>query len=85
MEYIDIVIKNKLGFHIRPAYRIAQLAHKYQSEIIIENCGKMANGKNIMEILSLLAHDGSRLRFIIKGEDEGDVFRELKRFLDGNF
>lgn len=82
METIAVIIKDELGLHAKPAFRLAQLANSFKSELVIENNERMVNGKSVLEILTLSANKGSEIKLVITGEDEKDAADGLKKFLN---
>ncbi|MBR5016041.1 MAG: HPr family phosphocarrier protein, partial [Clostridia bacterium] len=48
----DFVLKNKMGFHMRPAQDFVKAMSKYSSDINIKFNGKDNNGKSIMNIMA---------------------------------
>ena len=81
METIAVIIKDELGLHAKPAFRLAQLANSFKSELVIENNERMVNGKSVLEILTLSANKGKK-KLVITGEDEKDAADGLKKLLN---
>jgi len=80
----EIEIVNRLGLHARAAAKFVKLASKFVSEITLTREGETVNGKSIMGILMLAAAKRTKVLLTIKGEDQGEAFRELKALiLDG--
>jgi len=46
-------VRNRLGFHVMPSKRLAQIAESYACEIHIELRGNTANPKKMIEVLKL--------------------------------
>lgn len=64
------MIVNKQGLHARPSTRIVEIANRYQSNITIR-CGSMsANGKSVLQLLSLSAPHSAELIIEAEGADE---------------
>ena len=82
METIAVIIKDELGLHAKPAFRLAQLANSFKSELVIENNERMVNGKSVLEILTLSANKGSEIKLEITGEDEKNAADGLKKLLN---
>ena len=57
----QVEITNGLGLHLRAASRLVQLAQQFQSEVRVLCEGRTANGKSILDLLTLAAQRGSRL------------------------
>ena len=70
MKLLKINIQNSEGLHARPASRLVELCHKFDSRIIILIGNTIADAKNITEVLSLGAEKGTQLTVKITGKDE---------------
>jgi phosphocarrier protein HPr len=77
----EIVIKNKLGLHARPAALFVQAASKFDSRIIVEKDNEKVNGKSIMGILMLGAERGSSIIIEAEGEDAERAISELEKLV----
>jgi phosphocarrier protein HPr len=84
----DIVIKNKLGIHARPATMIVKAASKYKSNITFEKDGKggeVVNAKSIMELLLLEAYNGTKIRITADGVDEEKAMSTIVEIIERGF
>ena len=81
----EVVIKNELGLHARPAALFVQTANKFFSDIIVEKNGEKINGKSIMGLMMLAAEKGSTITLDIEGEDAVEAARALEELLTSNF
>ena len=68
-------IKNKWGLHARPAGKFIRLVNEFNSNVCIDKDGEKANGKSILEILSLALEYGSWVNITVDGEDEKDTMK----------
>lgn len=75
----DIIIKNRLGIHARPAALLAQESGKFKSDILLIKEGIEINAKSIMGIMMLAAEKGSKLKLTITGSDEAEAYKALKK------
>jgi len=57
------------------------LAAKFSSDVFLEKGGEKANGKSILEILSLALEYGSSVKIIVNGKDEKDALKTIEDFL----
>jgi phosphotransferase system HPr (HPr) family protein len=80
----EIVIANKYGLHARPAMEFVQLAKKFGSSVRVEKAELAADGKSILEIMTLGAERGSKVRLVVKGEDEARAAAALENLLVGS-
>jgi len=79
----NIVIKNKLGLHARPAALFVQIANKFDADISVKKGTKKVNGKSIMGILMLAAGKGAKILLEAEGDDAGQALVELEKVLSG--
>jgi phosphocarrier protein len=81
----DVEIKNKKGLHARAASKLVQLAARYKSKILLSRDGQQSDGKSILGVLVLAAHQGSSLTITIEGEDEQEAMVVLVDLIDRKF
>jgi phosphocarrier protein HPr len=81
----DVVVKNSLGIHARPASKLAKRASEYESEIYLIFKGNRVNAKSIMGLLTLGAARGSRLIVSCKGLDAKEALAAVKEVFDSGF
>ena len=77
----ELVIKNKLGLHARPAALFVQMANKFKCEITVIKDTQEVDGKSIMGILMLAAGKGSRIQIRANGLDAKQALEELQQLL----
>ncbi len=75
---VEIVIMNEQGLHARPASIVAKKASKFLSHITIVKDGKEYNAKSIINILSMAASKGDKLKIVAHGDDEVMAVEELR-------
>jgi phosphocarrier protein FPr len=66
-------LRNPSGLHARPAAAFVQLAATLSSAITVENLdrpGTAANGKSILDVLTLGAGPGHRIKVEAEGSNE---------------
>jgi phosphocarrier protein len=80
-----LVLKNKLGLHVRAAAKLVQTASAFASKISLTVDGNEADGKSILGLLQLLAGKGTPILFQIEGSDEAAAFAALKDLVDRRF
>ena len=68
-----VTVSNPQGIHLRPAYLIAELAGKYQSDVNLETASEKADGKSVLEIIGLAATSGTELDVLADGPDANDA------------
>ncbi len=73
----ELVVQNKMGIHARPAAMIVRVTNKFKAEVFVEKDEEQVNGKSIMGLMMLAAGKGSRVKFIVTGEDAAQMLVEL--------
>ena len=81
----EIVINNKYGLHARPAMTFVKLAKNFVCKVTVSKGQTSADGKSIMEIMTLAAEKGSRVMLKVEGADEADAFEALVSLLSEEF
>ena len=81
----ELVVQNKLGIHARPAAMIVRITNKYKSEVFVEKDEEQVNGKSIMGLMMLAAGKGSKVRFLVTGEDAQQMLAELEQLFARKF
>lgn len=81
----DVEITNAVGLHARPAALFSETAKGYLSLIEIHANGKTANGKSLLEILSLGVSKGTIITIEVKGIDEQAAIDALIQLIQNNF
>lgn len=57
----ELWVENRFGLHARPAAQVAQMAQKFDVEIILEKDGSWANARDLLSLLALDCPQGTRL------------------------
>jgi phosphotransferase system HPr (HPr) family protein len=81
----DVEIVNKKGLHARAASKLVQLASQFRSKIQLSRDGQSSDGKSILGVLVLAAHQGSFLNIKIEGEDEQEAMNQLCDLISRKF
>ena len=70
MEIIEkMKIPNRLGLHLRAAAELVKTSSQFKCRILIEKDHRKADGKSLLNILTLAASYGSELKITFEGED----------------
>lgn len=84
-----VTVSNAQGIHLRPAYLIAELAGKYQSDVSLEKSGEKsgekADAKSVLEIIGLAASSGTELNVLAAGPDADEAVTAIIHLLDQGF
>lgn len=80
-----ITIINKLGLHARASAKFVSTAAKFQSQIDVTSNSQTVNGKSIMGVMMLAAHQGSEIIMEIDGPDEIQMNEALTQLINNFF
>ncbi len=81
----EVMIRNRLGLHARPAAAFVKITNRYQSEITVSKKDLQVNGKSIMGVMMLGAAQGSRIHLRAQGEDAKALIEELIDLVNREF
>ena len=81
----ELVVLNKLGIHARPAAMIVRITNKFKSEVFVEKDEEQVNGKSIMGLMMLAAGNGSKVKFVVTGDDAQQMLTELEQLFARKF
>ena len=81
----DVVVKNQVGLHARPATFFIQKANEYKSSIWVEKEERRVNAKSLLGILSLGIVGGAKIRIIADGSDEQLAVDGLVKLVESGF
>ena len=80
-----IEVSNKAGIHVRPAAKIDDLANKFSANIYIIKDEIEVNAKSIMDLLTLVASEGTKITIKAKGTDEVEAINQLEKLIRSKF
>lgn len=81
----DVVVKNQVGLHARPATFFIQKANEFKSSIWVEKEERRVNGKSLLGVLSLGIIGGTSIRIIADGSDEETAVNGLVALIESEF
>ena len=81
----DVMVKNQVGLHARPATFFNQKANEFKSSIWIEKEERRVNAKSLLGILSLGIVGGTNIRIIADGTDEQQAVESLVELVESGF
>ena len=81
----DVMVKNQVGLHARPATFFIQKANEFKSSIWIEKEERRVNAKSLLGILSLGIVGGTDIRVIADGPDEQQAVEALVELVETGF
>ncbi|MBN1404562.1 MAG: HPr family phosphocarrier protein [Opitutales bacterium] len=82
---IELIVKNRMGIHARPAAMIVRIANRFPAELYVEKDEEQVNGKSIMGLMMLAAGQGSKLRFTTIGEGGKEMIDEMEKLFERKF
>jgi phosphocarrier protein len=85
MRQEKITIPNKLGMHARSAASFAKTAAAFRSNIEVAKDHAKADGKSIMELLTISAAVGAEITISVWGEDEELALTALSKLVKEGF
>src|SRR5208337_571444 len=77
----QVGVNNVLGLHLRAADKFVRLAKAFQSDVRVCCEGIIANGKSILDLLSLGAESGTMLALEAEGCDAEDAVAALANLI----
>ena len=78
----EVLVKNQVGLHARPATFFIQRANEFKSSIWIEKEERRVNAKSLLGILSLGIVGGTSIKVIADGADERAAVDALVELVD---
>ena len=81
----EVLVKNQVGLHARPATFFIQKANEFKSSIWIEKEERRVNAKSLLGILSLGIVGGTDIRVIADGSDEQQAVEALVELVESGF
>ena len=81
----SVRVVNAAGLHARPCHQIASAALAGRSEVRVRCEDREADGKSILELMTLAAPQGSILEFSAEGEDAEKVVERLSQVVASGF
>lgn len=81
----EVVVKNQVGLHARPATFFIQKANEFKSSIWVEREERRVNAKSLLGVLSLGIVGGTTIRIIADGPDEEESVEELVSLVKSGF
>ena len=81
----EVIVGIEQGLHARPADLVAREARKWRSRIELVADRQRADGKSILDLLTLAAESGTRLVVEATGPDAREAVEAIGRLFDRNF
>lgn len=84
----QVIIRNRLGLHARPAMQFVDLANRFESNITVHKGGDEpvdADGKSVMQMIILAATEGTPLQIKAEGSDAEQAMEQLVELVESKF
>ena len=81
----DVSIVNEMGLHARPASLMVGIASKFPCEIVIYSGSNIVDGKSILQLLSLSAEMGTKLKLETRGTGAREAIEALAQLVHQGF
>jgi len=80
-----VAIRNRTGFHARPAGLFAEAASTYQCAITVKNRNKSSDGKSVLGLMLLGVTGGAEITIEAEGSDEIEAVEALAALVGAGF
>jgi len=81
----DVVIRNKLGLHLRPVRLMVEEANRFASDVTIVMGDRQVDGKSFLDLMSLAAAMDSTLTLKAMGPDATQAVNALEALVQRKF
>ncbi len=81
----EVMVRNQVGLHARPATFFIQKANEFKSSIWVEKEERRVNAKSLLGVLSLGILGGTVIRIIADGVDEVEAVEALAKLVESVF
>ncbi|WP_017415453.1 HPr family phosphocarrier protein [Clostridium tunisiense] len=78
----EVVVKNKIGLHARPAAKVVAEGNKFKSDMRIKKDHKEVNMKSLLGVLSIGAMCGDIVTIQAEGEDEVAAVEAVTKLIE---
>lgn len=76
-----VTITSPHGLHLRPIQAFVEVANQYQCEVSVSKDAQRANGKSVLNLLELVALQGTKLELEVTGPDATQAIDPLAEAL----
>jgi phosphocarrier protein HPr len=81
----ETVIRNKEGLHFRPIMQFVDVASRFSARVSVHCESRDADGTSPMELLMLMATQGTRIRVVANGADAAEALAALIALIESGF
>ncbi|MFL6293059.1 MAG: phosphoenolpyruvate--protein phosphotransferase [Thermoanaerobaculia bacterium] len=79
---VEAAIGGSHGLHARPATAFVELAKRFESDVVVRQGNRTANGKSLAGLLTLGAGAGAKVRISAQGPDAEAALAALKELIE---
>ena len=80
-----VVVTDPAGVHARTAVAIADVVRRSQSRVTLTKDERAVGGTDVLQILTMVAEQGTSVRLEADGPDAADVLDALEPLFAGRF
>lgn len=81
----EVIVGLEEGLHMTPLTTLTLLAAKFSSQITIHKNDLAVDAKSMLDLLSLMAEQGTRLVLKAEGSDAEEAVHAIGQLFDMNF
>jgi len=81
----EVAIPNKEGLHFRPIMQFVEIAQQYGAGLTVHCQDRQADGRSPMEMLMLVATQGTKVRMVADGADAEELLAALVELVESGF
>lgn len=81
----DVVIPNVQGLHARPIAQLVAAATKYQATLRVRHESAEADGKSVLQMMTLCAGKGAVLQLCAEGKDAEALIAAVAAVVEAGF
>lgn len=81
----DVSVVNEMGLHARPASLVVGLTNKFECDVTVQNGDNRVDAKSILQLLSLSAEMGTRLKLETRGKEALAAITALAELVRSGF
>lgn len=82
MYSIEIIVKNPMGLHSRPAQKLVKLCNTFKCDIRLITDTKTIDSKSIFSVLGGAIKQGTKIKVQADGENEQSAVETIVKFID---
>ncbi|MDR0827636.1 MAG: HPr family phosphocarrier protein [Desulfovibrio sp.] len=78
----EVIVRDEIGLHARPAARLAQAAQEFAAQVWLQYGSMRVDAKSVLDILSLSAARGATLTIGAEGADAERALTALEEIFN---